>query len=212
MSIQQGQLAEPQGMLFTRLRILPENAGSVLANQAVQIPRFQGGANVGLEFSYSKNAILLFGAASPVQSPVGYPNTAPSIGSLNWAKGQSMFVSLEEIAVHQNVSGWLPSQHTTFLVSDPQLTFQFVSEGQDAKAVRATSPAPSAESMEMVWLVRNAQELGQYKGQWLLIQGQELLIHTEDFRTIRDAIRQRQIRTPFVYYVPTDQESNSVSI
>ncbi len=212
MSIQQGQLAESQGMPFTPLPILPENAGSVLANQAVQIPRIQGGANVGLEFSYSKNSNVLFGAASPAQSPVGYPNTAPSIGSLNWGKGQSMFVPLEGIAVHQNVSGWFPSQHTTFLVSDPQLTFQFVNEGQSAERVREDSPAPNAESMEMVWLVQNARELGQYKGQWLLIQGQELLMHTEDFRIIRDAVRQRRIRAPFVYYVPTDKESNSVSI
>ena len=68
------------------------------------------------------------------------------------------------------------------------------------------------ESAEMSWLVRNAQELGQLKGEWLLIHGPHLLIHSRDFAVVRAAIRERQIRAPFVYYVPTDEESNSVTI
>jgi hypothetical protein len=80
----------------------------------------------------------------------------------------------------------------------------------------ATEPVPAvaenAESPEMAWLVRNAQELGQYKGEWLLIHGQLLLVHSRNFATIREEVRQRRIALPFVYYVPTDQESNSVTI
>jgi hypothetical protein len=68
------------------------------------------------------------------------------------------------------------------------------------------------ESAEMCWLVRNAQELGQHKGEWLLIHGPHLLIHSRDFAAVRAEIRERQIRAPFVYYVPTDDESNSVTI
>lgn len=68
------------------------------------------------------------------------------------------------------------------------------------------------ESAEMSWLVRNAHELGQHKGEWLLIQGTQLLVHSVDFAAVRAAIRERQIPSPFVYYVPTDDESNSVTI
>jgi hypothetical protein len=86
-----------------------------------------------------------------------------------------------------------------------------------SQAMRADTPAVVAakatpESQEMSWLVRNAQELGQYKGEWLLIQGMQLLVHSRDFATVRVAIREKQIRAPFVYYVPTDDESNSVTI
>jgi hypothetical protein len=80
----------------------------------------------------------------------------------------------------------------------------------EVPAVVAAIAAP--ESAEMCWLVRNAQELGLHKGEWLLIQGMQLLVHSRDFAAVRAAIRERQIASPFVYYVPTDDESNSVTI
>jgi hypothetical protein len=76
----------------------------------------------------------------------------------------------------------------------------------------ANEVVANAESVEMAWLVENAQELGQYKGEWLLIKGQRLLSHSSDFKDVRTAVRERDIRSPFVYYVPTDDESNSVTI
>jgi hypothetical protein len=81
----------------------------------------------------------------------------------------------------------------------------------------AETPAVAAviaasESAEMAWLVRNAQVLSEHKGEWLLIQGTRLLIHSRDFAAVRATIRERRILAPFVYYVPTDSESNSVTI
>jgi hypothetical protein len=70
----------------------------------------------------------------------------------------------------------------------------------------------NAESDEMAWLVQNAQELGQHKGEWLLIRGRQLLVHSRDFAAVRAATRELQIPLPFAYYVPTDEESNSVTI
>ena len=78
----------------------------------------------------------------------------------------------------------------------------------DMPAIVAAAP----ESEEMGWLVRNAQALGQHKGEWLLIQGSHLLVHSRDFAAVRAAIQERRICSPFVYYVPTDDESNSVTI
>jgi hypothetical protein len=68
------------------------------------------------------------------------------------------------------------------------------------------------ESAEIAWLEANARELGQHQGEWLLIQGSELLVHSRDFVVLRTVIREQQIRSPFVYYVPTDEETNSVTI
>ena len=76
----------------------------------------------------------------------------------------------------------------------------------------ASAVIANAESTEMSWLVERAEELGQYKGEWLLIQEQQLLVHSPDFRAVRAAVREHQINSPFVYYVPTDDESNSVTI
>lgn len=68
------------------------------------------------------------------------------------------------------------------------------------------------ESPEMAWLEENARELGQHPGEWLLIQGRKLLVHSRDFADLREVIQEQQIRSPFVYYVPTDEETNSVAI
>jgi len=96
---------------------------------------------------------------------------------------------------------------------------QAPSKSQDALQLsrngetNAVVPAANApESPEMGWLVRNARELGRHKGEWLLIQGAQLLVHARDFAVVREAVQARQIRSPFVYYVPTDDESDSITI
>ncbi len=64
----------------------------------------------------------------------------------------------------------------------------------------------------MAWLEENAEELGHHQGEWLLIEGRRLLKHSRDFSEVRAVIRKRGIDSPFVYYVPTDEESNAVTI
>lgn len=68
------------------------------------------------------------------------------------------------------------------------------------------------ESPEMRWLVGNAKALERYRGEWLLIQGNDLVAHSNDFNLIRETITDRNIRAPFVYYVPTEEESNFIAI
>jgi len=72
-------------------------------------------------------------------------------------------------------------------------------------------PIEDAEP-ELDWLEENAQELGRYPGEWLLIRERRLLLHSRDFADLRAAIRERQIDSPFVYYVPTEEEANSITI
>ena len=69
-----------------------------------------------------------------------------------------------------------------------------------------------AEASELDWLEENAQELGHYPGEWLLIHEHRLLVHSRNFAELRVAIRERRIDSPFVYYVPTEEEANSISI
>lgn len=73
-------------------------------------------------------------------------------------------------------------------------------------------PVEGDEPSELDWLEDNAQELGHYPGEWLLIQGRRLLLHSRNFAELRMAIRERRIDSPFVYYVPTDEEANFIAI
>lgn len=66
------------------------------------------------------------------------------------------------------------------------------------------------ESPEMTWLVENRRALEMYRGEWLLISNDMLIVHNADFGEIRKAVTQRGIRSPFVYYVPTEVESNFI--
>jgi ribosomal protein L37E len=91
---------------------------------------------------------------------------------------------------------------------------------QDAKLAKSRRqhrpatpiPAERVESSELDWLEENAQELGRYPGEWLLIQGRRLLLHSRDFAELRAVIREHRIESPFVYYVPTDEEANFIAI
>ena len=67
------------------------------------------------------------------------------------------------------------------------------------------------ESAEMRWLVENHPWLEGYRGEWLLIQGGGLAAHSADFSEIRRAIAVRDIKSPFVYYVPKPDESTFIA-
>ena len=69
-----------------------------------------------------------------------------------------------------------------------------------------------AQSVEMEWLTTNSAFLAQYSGQWLLIVGNQLIEHSTDFEVIRLAVVNRGVASPFVYYVPTAEESNFISL
>jgi hypothetical protein len=80
------------------------------------------------------------------------------------------------------------------------------------RVLEGSEVLPLAESGEMTWLTENSRYLERYRGEWLLIEGQHLVAHGANFGDIRAAIRERNIQSPFVYYVPTVQEGNFVSI
>ena len=45
-----------------------------------------------------------------------------------------------------------------------------------------------------------------------MIRGQQLVAHSGNFGDIKATIDERNIQSPFVYYVPTVEEGNFISI
>ncbi len=76
----------------------------------------------------------------------------------------------------------------------------------------ARKNAPHRDTDEMTWLVQNSRKLERYRGEWLLLAGAALVAHDRDFRVLQAAIAARKIDSPFVYYVPTAEESNFVPV
>ena len=84
---------------------------------------------------------------------------------------------------------------------------------QPADRIVEAHEAPDGpnDSPEMTWLVENRRTIEAYRGEWLLIFNDRLIVHSTDFGEIQRAINNERIRSPFVYYVPTVEESNFIA-
>jgi predicted DNA-binding antitoxin AbrB/MazE fold protein len=69
--------------------------------------------------------------------------------------------------------------------------------------------APSANSGQMPeqeWLRAHGRE---YSGQWVALDGEELLSHGSDARRARDEARAKGIRTPLMVHIPDEPDPPS---
>src|SRR6266705_1065906 len=84
--------------------------------------------------------------------------------------------------------------------------FQITHHGTTPRT--STTQAPERpETSELRWLREHQQDMGRWRGQWLLIAEDQLLAHSANFREIKDAIARNNLRSPFTYYVPTEDEA-----
>ena len=67
---------------------------------------------------------------------------------------------------------------------------------------------PVAESVELRWLRTHGAEIAGHRGEWLLIINDRLAASSREFAEIRRMVDRERIESPFVYYVPTEEESN----
>jgi hypothetical protein len=95
-------------------------------------------------------------------------------------------------------------QGTESLKTKPK---QAAQSGVSRKAKRPARSRNGFSSQEFRYLVDHAAELEQHRGEWLLIDGYGLAAHSSDFGVIKAVIAQRGIRSPFVHYVPVEDES-----
>lgn len=64
---------------------------------------------------------------------------------------------------------------------------------------------PSREA-EVAWIASHAEELSDFRGQWLVVEGQRLIAHSFDFlEVVRDA-RSHGIEIPYVTKLPAEEE------
>jgi hypothetical protein len=66
--------------------------------------------------------------------------------------------------------------------------------------------------LEVQYMEDHYAELSACRGEWLLIDGNELVIHSADFADIQRAVRDRNISSPFVHYVVPDGEMPFIAI
>jgi hypothetical protein len=66
----------------------------------------------------------------------------------------------------------------------------------------ASAPAANSCPMpEQEWLMAHGQE---YSGQWVALNGEELLSHGLDARKVRDDARAKGVQTPLMVHIPDE--------
>ena len=65
---------------------------------------------------------------------------------------------------------------------------------------------------ELVWLSQHAHEVEhEYRGEWLLLRGADLLSHSARFADIQQRVTELGLVTPFVYFVPEETGSDFIA-
>lgn len=65
---------------------------------------------------------------------------------------------------------------------------------------------------ESLWLSEHASEVEHaYRGEWLLIDGDQLLHHSSNFADIRQHIISMGLQSPFVYFVPEEGNTDFIA-
>jgi hypothetical protein len=65
---------------------------------------------------------------------------------------------------------------------------------------------------ELRWLAEHAEELAGYAGEWIILDGDELVAHAPDFLQALAEARRRGVRVPFVERIPSDQPAAGSSM
>jgi hypothetical protein len=133
---------------------------------------------------------------APAARGSGYPQADPQLGILVDQKAQEMRVF--QLLILKKRAGQAAQEHLSSRLTTREVETLNVQGG-------------SQDSLEMKWLVENRSALEAYRGEWLLISGNSLIVHCADFGEVRRAIADRRIRSPFVYYVPAQEESNFIA-
>jgi len=123
------------------------------------------------------------------------------IASLRKSRGADKLIILDAFGLDAiRMQDLLPS-------GQPEIVFLEISHHgtQRGHAVGPVSERP--ETAELRWLRDHQQEMTRLRGQWLLIAEGQLLAHSANFGEIRGAIAQNNLRSPFTYYVPTEDEA-----
>ena len=60
----------------------------------------------------------------------------------------------------------------------------------------------SNRQMEMNWLARRKDLTECYGGQWIVLEGEQLIANDADYLRARQAATQKGIKRPFILFVP----------
>ena len=71
-------------------------------------------------------------------------------------------------------------------------------------AVSPKTQRAGRRQIEMDWISSNAKELGKYRGQWIVVEGEAVLAADKDYEPARVQAAKGGIDCPLIFFVPDD--------
>ena len=87
----------------------------------------------------------------------------------------------------------------TLLPADRQRLQQWLAE-EDNKNGHSQSAPASSRALEMRWLA-DERNRAQYGGQWVALEGEQVLSHSDDLRRVYTEAQAKGVRVPFTSFV-----------
>ena len=80
------------------------------------------------------------------------------------------------------------------------------------KRTKPTETDTHSSSKELETLEERFEEFSSLGGEWLLLEGNQLLTHSRYYRDIKAEIKKRHLKDCLVHYVPTSAEKEFILI
>ncbi len=78
--------------------------------------------------------------------------------------------------------------------------------GSDIVGARLESITAPARNLEMEWIDLHSDVLKAYMGQWVVIQGSELITHGDDLVAVVTEAKTKGVKIPYAVKIPMDME------
>ena len=139
-------------------------------------------------------AILPSLGTTPPQSPAGFSVQSVAI----WSRSLAMPLAETRGSV---IGGLRPRDAILSVASGPQ----------KLSLTGKSERCPSRRQRELEWILASRAQLRQYAGEWIVVEGQELIAHGRKPEELVREARRRGIRVPFVYRVEEERGEDSAS-
>jgi len=110
-------------------------------------------------------------------------------------------------ATHLELTEPIPSRPGQYIeISIPKVEPRPSSPRKERRnAVSTEDPAPALSpprrQREQAWCRHHGEELEAYVGQWVVLEGEEIVAHGHEPARVVDQARERGIEIPYVFYV-----------
>ena len=167
------------------------------SSQEVTISRFEIWFDAATRFDYVLTAVFLI-----LERSMPAPTFDDRSDLLLACKEAllDLWQATSKMVVHE------PFQQFLYELETPRVEIKPVRDGIRSvtmpEAENQAAPQSSNRQLEMSWLARHKDLVECYRGQWIVLEGDQLIANDVDYLRARKTATQKGIEHPFIFFVP----------